>query len=92
MPTHALRLTGTRTEPRWLTGERTGSRADVQALQSPSDEANRWVLWAMEASLHLHTALPHIADREAAEQTRAAVVALDDMIRAVRRQSLRNSA
>lgn len=84
---HALRLTGTRAEPRWLNGERTRTRGDALA-PGVLDETNRLVLRAMEASLHLHTALPHITDADAAEHAQATVIALDDMIRALRHRSL----
>lgn len=87
MSMHALRLTGTRDAPRWLRGEGAAMRANAQAAQGP-DDPNRYVLWAMEASLHLHTALPRIADADASDHARAAVVALDDMIKALRHRSL----
>jgi hypothetical protein len=84
---HALRLTGTRAEPRWLHGGRPSTRANTRAPSRQGD-ANGYVLWAMEASLHLHTALPGIADAEAAEHARAAVVALDNMIKDLQQRGL----
>lgn len=89
MSMHALRLTGKRTEPRWLHGGRTTAQADTPAPRSP-DEPDLWVQRAMDASLHLHAALPHIADADAdaAEHARAAVAALDAMIKALHARSL----
>lgn len=87
MPRHASRLTGTRTEPRWPGGERTRSQADAQA-SGTGNETDRLMHCAMEASLHLHTALPHIADAGASEHAQAAVIALDDMIKALRHRNL----
>lgn len=65
-------------------------RANAQAVQGP-DDPHKYVLWAMEASLHLHTALPRIADADASAHAHAAVVALDDMIKALRLRSLPES-
>lgn len=87
MSMHALRLTGTRAEPRWLRGGGTRAQAGTQAL-SRQEDTNEYVLWAMEASLHLHAALPRIADAEAAEHARAAVVALDNMIKDLQQRGL----
>lgn len=85
MPMHALRLTGTHAEPRWLHGERTRTQAEARASGMPDDPV---VLRAMDASLHLHTALPGISDAAAAEHAHAAIVALDDMIKALRKRNL----
>lgn len=82
---HALRLTGTHSEPRWLHGERAKTQTEARASGVPDD---RWVLRAMEAGLHLHAALPRITDADAAEHAQAAIVALDDMIKVLRQRSL----